>query len=823
MKASFNICIAFVCFIVTGLSSSKLSAQQNSLQLWYKQPADASVRDVENGWQNDKEWLKALPVGNGFLGAMIFGDVNKERIQLNEKSLWSGSPDDNNNPKAASTLGEIRQLLFEGKYKEANKLIDETQVCKGVGSGNGNGANVPFGCYQTLGDLWFDFESSQPYSNYKKSLDLKRAVVTVTYEQNGVHFKREIFSSYPDKALIIRFTSDKKNAVSFIASLTRPEKFITRAQKDQLLMTGVLTNGKGGDGLHYAARLQAKATGGAVTYKDSTLTIKNADEVVLILTASTNYKLHYPDYHGDDPVITTAVQLKQAAAQPFTALLARHEKDYASLFNKTGLQLSGNLPDTVPTDILLKDPGNLHLYELYFQYGRYLLISSSRQGSLPANLQGLWANKIQTPWNCDYHANINIQMNYWPADVTNLSACFSPLTQLMQSLVQPGTQSASVQYKARGWCMGPITNIWGYTAPGEGAGWGMYVTAGGWLCQQLWDHYTYTLDNNYLKGIYPIMLKAAEFYTDWLVKDPVTGKLVSGPATSPENSFIAPDGFKGAMSMGPSHDQEIITEFFASVLKAAAILKDKNPALPAIDAALKNMAQPGIAKDGRLMEWMQEFKETEPTHRHVSHLYMLYPGTQINPTKTPGLASAARKTLELRSDNGTGWSLAWKVSFWARLLDGEHAYKLLQNLLRPIHNYSLDMSSEGGTYENLFCGHPPFQIDGNFGGTAGMAEMLLQSYAGEIHLLPAIPAAWATGTVSGLMARGNFEIGMKWSNSKITKAVIKSNHGGQCIVRSSVPLQLAGSSVTSIADDTGYIIKLDTEKSKTYELVERKS
>lgn len=818
MKACFKIFIAYTLFTASLFCSPKLPAQQNSLQLWYKQPASSSVPDVKNGWQNDEEWLKALPVGNGFLGAMVFGDVNKERIQLNEKSLWSGSPDDNNNPKAAAALNEIRQLLFEGKYREANQLINETQVCRGAGSGNGNGADVPYGCYQTLGDLWFDFESDKPYSGYRKTLDLKRAVVTVSYMQDGVQFTREIFASYPDKALIMRFTSTKKNAISFIASLTRPEKFITRTEKDQLLMSGILTNGKGGDGLHYAARLKANATGGTVTYKNGALAIKHATEVVLILTASTNYKLHYPDYSGDDPLITTAAQLKRVAAQPFTTLLARHEKDYASLFNTSSLQLSGNVPDSVPTDMLLKNPGNLHLQELYFQYGRYLLISSSREGTLPANLQGLWANKLQTPWNCDYHANINIQMNYWPADVTNLSACFSPLTRLIESLVQPGTTSASVQYKANGWCMGPITNIWGYTAPGEGAGWGMYVTAGGWLCQQLWDHYTYTLDNNYLKEIYPVLLKAAEFYIDWLVKDPATGKLVSGPATSPENSFIAPDGFKGAMSMGPSHDQEIITEFFATVIKAAAILKDKNPVLPAIDSALKNMARPGIAKDGRLMEWMHEFTETEPTHRHISHLYMLYPGTQINPTKTPELAAAARKTLEARSDNGTGWSLAWKVSFWARLLDGEHAYKLLQNLLRPIGSYSVQMSGGGGTYENLFCGHPPFQIDGNFGGTAGIAEMLLQSYSGEIHLLPAIPAAWAKGASSGLMAKGNFEVGMEWSNSKIRKAVIKSNKGGECIVRSAVPLRLAGSQAASIMDGKDYIIKFNTSEGKSYEL-----
>lgn len=764
--------------IIASISCTDRQTKNSNLKLWYNQPAKASVADDPNGWKDDPEWLKALPLGNGSLGLMVFGDVNRERIQLNEESMWSGSPDDNNNPEAFASQAKIRQLLFEGKFKEATELTNKTQICKGAGSGNGNGATVPFGCFQTLGDLWIDNGGEATFENYRRELDLNDAVVRVRYTQNGINFQREVFTSYPHQVMVARFTANKPGQVSFTCSMTRPEQFKTYQENNQLVMSGSLSDGKGGNGLQYMARLMAVNKNGTTSYSDSTIKIENADEVTILLSASTDYKLNYPDYKGRDFKKLTSENLRKAAGKSFEQLFDAHRKEYQQYFKRVSFDITPEDLKAVSTDERVKafpqtksDP---HLVELIFQYGRYLLISSSRPGTLPANLQGIWANKIQTPWNGDYHTDVNVEMNYWPTEVTNLSEMHLPLFDLIESLGEPGKKTAAVQYHLKGWVVHPITNTWGYTSPGEAASWGMHTGAGAWMCSHIGEHYAFTGDKAFLKRMYPVLKGSVEFYLGWLIEDPKTGKLVSGPAVSPENTFIAPDGSQSQISMGPSHDQQVIWQLFKDFIYASGELGINDEFTKQVGNAQTKLAGPKIGSDGRLMEWAEEFPEAEPGHRHISHLFAVHPGSQINIEQTPELATAAKKSLDYRIAKGgghTGWSAAWLINQYARLQDGEKALESLNTVLSK------------STSPNLFGQHPPFQMDANFGATAGIAEMLIQSHGGIIRLLPAIPKEWATGEVKGLRARGGYEVDIKWSNGKLVSAVIFSEKGGDVMIK----------------------------------------
>lgn len=757
------VCIQLFSFSALG------QEKEEHLKLWYNTAADASVPDSPEGWKDDPEWLKSLPLGNGALGVMVFGDVNKERIQLNEESMWSGSPDDNDNPEAFAAQNEIRQLLFEGKYKEATELTNSTQVCKGEGSGHGNGAEVPFGCFQTLGDLWIDTGKQEPYQNYHRELDLNDAVVRVNYTQNGINYKREIFTSYPDQVMVARYTADQPGKISFTATMNRPERFKTTAEKDQLVMSGILSNGKGGNGLEYMARLKAVNKNGKVRYENGQLHVESADEVILLLSASTDYQLKYPHYKGREYKSITANNIKSASKIAYQQLLENHKKEYKSYYGRVNFDITPKAIAPIPTDKRIsaykQTKNDPRLEELLFQYGRYLLISSSRPGTLPANLQGIWANKIQTPWNGDYHTDVNVEMNYWPAEVTNLSEMHLPLFDLIESLVEPGQKTAQVQYHHEGWVVHPITNTWGYTSPGEAASWGMHTGAGAWICTHIMEHYAFTGDKAFLRRMYPVLEGSVKFYMDWLVQDPRTGKLVSGPAVSPENTFIAPDGSKSQISMGPAHDQQVIWQLFTDFLRASEELETQGDFTAKVGEALSQLAGPQIGSDGRLMEWAEDFPEVEPGHRHISHLFALHPGGQINLVETPKLAEAAKKSLDHRIENGgghTGWSAAWLINQYARLQEAEKAKKSLETVLSK------------STAPNLFGLHPPFQMDANFGATSGIAEMLLQSRAGSLHLLPALPEDWSTGTVSGLKGKGGLTVKMAWDNSKLSFADITS-------------------------------------------------
>lgn len=774
------------------LSAIALSPRSFSpLSIWFDKPAAS--------------FQSSLPVGNGRLGGMLFGDPTSDKVVLNEISMWSGLQEDQNRQTAWKNRQHIIDLLKAGKNPEAEAEMNSTFTCDGPGSAAGG----PYGCYQVLGELHVDFNGgTTPSATYRRELNLDTAVAKITLEDGPVIQTRELIASNPDQVLVYRLKSNAKKGMTFDVRLSRPERSKVEEDGPQgLCMSGRLSNGHGGDGLSYAARLRVVLPGtGSAEFKEGKLSITDAKEALIFVSAGTDYAGPIQGKHiGKDFAEITKRQIESASHKSWANLLASHTKDYQRFFHRVSLHIDGSERSQLPTPARLeafaKDGDDPALEALYMQFGRYLLISSSREGGLPANLQGLWSEEIQTPWNGDYHLDINVQMNYWLAESTNLSECHLPMTSLIESLVSPGERTAKAYYNAPGWIAHVITNPWAFTAPGESASWGSTCTGSGWLCQHLWEHWVYTQDRNYLKRVYPILKGSAECYLSMLTTDPKHGWLVTGPSNSPENAFRLPDGREAHTCLGPTIDEQILRELFGNTAAAAKELGVDSDFAAKLDTARRGLAPTQISPDGRIQEWLEPYEEVEIHHRHTSHLYGLYPGDQITRYGTPDLAEAAKKTLITRGDQSTGWSMAWKICFWARLGDGDHAESLLHRLLNPTGAQGYNMTNGGGTYPNLFDAHPPFQIDGNFGASAGIAEMLMQSnreHPNEpytISLLPALPSKWKSGNVKGLRARSGAEVNISWADGKLTTASIRR------VTTTSGPIRLRTQSPVTVTVD----------------------